>query len=81
MKASAKLGKTLREQCWAVVVKIKYAYTAKEFDDAVTELAMTLPEAHDWLLHKSDVDYWANYLFKGMRWCEMYSNVAESFNA
>ena len=62
-------------------MKIAYAYTEREFDDAVTELAMLSPDAHDWLLRRSDADHWATYLFKGMRWCEMYSNVAESFNA
>ncbi|XP_039140545.1 uncharacterized protein LOC120277771 [Dioscorea cayenensis subsp. rotundata] len=80
MKANAKLGKTLCKQCWDIIVRIAYAYTVKEFDDAITELAMKSPEAHNWLLYKSNVDHWANYLFKGMRWCEMYSNIAESFN-
>ncbi|XP_039146836.1 uncharacterized protein LOC120284095 [Dioscorea cayenensis subsp. rotundata] len=48
MKANGSLGKSLEEQCWVVIVKIAYAYTSKEFNDA---------------------------------WCEMYYNVAESFNA
>ncbi|XP_039130931.1 uncharacterized protein LOC120267344 [Dioscorea cayenensis subsp. rotundata] len=30
---------------------------------------------------KSDLAHWANYMFKGDRWGEMYSNVAESFSA
>ncbi|XP_039118100.1 uncharacterized protein LOC120254012 [Dioscorea cayenensis subsp. rotundata] len=56
-------------------------YKSKEFDDAVSKLVAISTDAHDWLLHKSDIDHWCNYLFKGMRWCEMYSNVVESFNA
>ena len=36
---------------------------------------------HHWLLYKSDVDHWTNYLFKGARWCEMYSNLVELLNA
>ncbi|XP_039146825.1 uncharacterized protein LOC120284076 [Dioscorea cayenensis subsp. rotundata] len=80
-KANGSLGKSLKEQCWSVIVKIAYAYTSKEFDDATHELVAISIDAHDWLLHKSDIDHWCNYLFKGMQWCEMYSNVAESFNA
>lgn len=81
MKTNVRIRKALREQCWAVIVKIAYAYTLKELDDTVGELASILGDAHAWLLHKSDVDHWSNYLFKGVRSCEMYSNVAESFNA
>ncbi|XP_039138187.1 uncharacterized protein LOC120275627 [Dioscorea cayenensis subsp. rotundata] len=81
MKTNSSLGKALRMQCWAVIVKIAHAYTSKEFDDAVYELACLSADTHGWLMNKSDVDHWSNYLFKGMRWCEMYSNVAESFNA
>ncbi|XP_039126995.1 uncharacterized protein LOC120263173 [Dioscorea cayenensis subsp. rotundata] len=81
IKANDSLGKSLKEQCCSVIVKIAYAYTSKEFDDAVRELVTISTDTHDWLLHKSDIDHWCNYLFKGMRWCEMYSNVAESFNA
>ncbi|XP_039131806.1 uncharacterized protein LOC120268481 [Dioscorea cayenensis subsp. rotundata] len=40
MKTNSSLGKSLRMQCWAIVVKIMYAYTLKEFDDAVRELAL-----------------------------------------
>ncbi|XP_039117932.1 uncharacterized protein LOC120253733 [Dioscorea cayenensis subsp. rotundata] len=80
MKANAKVGKTLQEQHWVIVVKIANDCIAKQFDDAITELLMTSSEAHDWLLHKSDVDYRANYLLKGMCWCKIYSNVADSFN-
>lgn len=65
MKVNARLGKTLRKQCWAVVVKITYAYTSKEFDDAVNELASILAVVQDWVLLKSNVDYWFNFLFKG----------------
>ncbi|XP_039139159.1 uncharacterized protein LOC120276473 [Dioscorea cayenensis subsp. rotundata] len=68
-------------QYWAVIVKIAYAYTSKEFDDAVRELTCLSANAHSWLMNKSDVDHWSNFLFKGMRWCEMYSNLAKSFNA
>lgn len=82
MKANDRLGKALKEQCWAVIVKIVYAYTSKEFDDAASELASTSADVHAWLLHKSDVNHWSNYLFRGMQWCEiMYSNVVESLNA
>ena len=54
---------------------------AKEFDDTVNELQATSPEAYHWLIYKSDMAHWSNYLFRGQRWGEMYSNVAESFNA
>jgi len=81
MKTNSNLGKAMRMQCWAVIVKIVYAYTSKEFDDAVRELACISADTHTWLLDKSDVDHWSNFLFKGMRWCKMFSNVAESFNA
>ncbi|XP_039137426.1 uncharacterized protein LOC120274955 [Dioscorea cayenensis subsp. rotundata] len=81
MKVNDSLGKSLKEQCWSVIVKITYAYTSKEFDDAVIELVAISTDAYDWLLHKSNIDHWCNYLFKGIRWCKMYSNVAESFNA
>ncbi|XP_039119170.1 uncharacterized protein LOC120255401 [Dioscorea cayenensis subsp. rotundata] len=47
----------------------------------VRELACLSADAQAWLMNKSDVDHWSNYSFKGMRWCEMYLNVAESFNA
>ncbi|XP_039118070.1 uncharacterized protein LOC120253960 [Dioscorea cayenensis subsp. rotundata] len=80
MKANGRLEKSLKEQCWAVIKKIAYAYTSKEFDDAFSELAAISANAHDWLLHNSDINHWCNYLLKGMRCYEIYSNVAESFN-
>ncbi|XP_039114636.1 uncharacterized protein LOC120249979 [Dioscorea cayenensis subsp. rotundata] len=52
-----------------------------EFDDAVANLLNTSADAHQWLMQKSDLAHWANYMFKGDRWGEMYSNVSESFNA
>ncbi|XP_039141986.1 uncharacterized protein LOC120279189 [Dioscorea cayenensis subsp. rotundata] len=80
-KVNDSLGKSLKEQCWSVIMKIEYAYTSKEFDDVVVELVALSIDTHDWLLHKSDIDHWCNYLFKVVRWYKMYSNVAESFNA
>ncbi|XP_039141186.1 uncharacterized protein LOC120278458 [Dioscorea cayenensis subsp. rotundata] len=52
-----------------------------EFDEAVADLLNTSADAHQWLMQKSDLAHWANYMFKGERWGDMYSNVAESFNA
>jgi len=72
MRTNSTLGKTMRMQCWAVIVKIAYAYTSKDFDDAVQELACLSAEAHAWVIHKSDLHHWSNFLFQGMRWCEMY---------
>ncbi|XP_039135769.1 uncharacterized protein LOC120273201 [Dioscorea cayenensis subsp. rotundata] len=38
MKTNSSIGKALRMQCWVVIMKIAYAYTLKEFDDAVVNL-------------------------------------------
>ncbi|KAJ0962191.1 hypothetical protein J5N97_030019 [Dioscorea zingiberensis] len=81
MKGNTSLGKALKEECWALFTRIAYACTSKEFDDAVKDLLATSAQAHRWLIQKSDVAHWSNYLFKGQRWGEMYPNVAESFNA
>lgn len=56
MKANARIRKALREQCWAVIIKITYVYISKEFEDVVCELASTSGDAHTWLLHKSNID-------------------------
>lgn len=66
MNGHARLRKALREQCWVIIIKIRYAYTLKEFDDVVSELASTLDDVLVWWLHKFDVDHWSNYLFKGL---------------
>ena len=71
----------MREECWSICFRIAWASTAKDFDDTVNELQAISPEAHHWLINKSDMAHWSNYLFGGDRWGEMYSNVAESFNA
>lgn len=76
MKTNARLGKALKDQCWAIVVKIAYAYITKKFDDAVSEFTSLSAVEHDSVLHKSDVDHWSIFLFKGVGWCEMYSNIA-----
>ena len=81
MKGNARLGKSLREDCWSICFRIAWASTSKEFDDTVSELQATSEEAYRWLVEKSDMSHWCNYLFQGDRWGEMYSNVAESFNA
>ncbi|XP_039141173.1 uncharacterized protein LOC120278445 [Dioscorea cayenensis subsp. rotundata] len=65
---------------------VAFAIIDNETDENCTWFLATLGDAlyadvHGWLMNKSDVDHWSNYLFKGMRWCEIYSNVVESFNA
>lgn len=81
IKGNIRLGKALKEERWSIFARITYAYTEKEYDDAVNDLRATSVDAHLWLLQKSDVAHWSNYMFKGERWGEIYSNVAESFNA
>ncbi|XP_039114974.1 uncharacterized protein LOC120250246 [Dioscorea cayenensis subsp. rotundata] len=81
MKANVKLGKSLKERCWSILSRIAFSCAEKEFDDIVADLLNTSVDAHQWLVQKSDLAHWANYMFKGERWGEMYSNVAESFNA
>ncbi|XP_039131790.1 uncharacterized protein LOC120268452 [Dioscorea cayenensis subsp. rotundata] len=81
MKANVRLGKSLKERCWSILSRIAFSCAEKEFDDAVVDLLNTSADAHQWLMQKSDLTHWANYMFKGDRWGEMYSNVVESFNA
>ncbi|XP_039135715.1 uncharacterized protein LOC120273136 [Dioscorea cayenensis subsp. rotundata] len=50
IKANDRLGKSLKEQCWVVIMKITYAYISKEFNDEVSEFAAILANVHDWLL-------------------------------
>ncbi|XP_039138747.1 uncharacterized protein LOC120276076 [Dioscorea cayenensis subsp. rotundata] len=80
MKANVRLGKSLKERCWSILSRIAFSCAEKEFDDAVADLLNTSADAYQWLMQKSDLAHWANYMFKGDRWGEMYSNVAESFN-
>ncbi|XP_039117893.1 uncharacterized protein LOC120253679 [Dioscorea cayenensis subsp. rotundata] len=80
-KTSSGLGKALKDECCSLIVKVAYAYTSAEYEDAVHALSLASIQAHNWLFNKSDMGHWCNYLFKGPRWGEMYSNVAESFNA
>ncbi|XP_039133259.1 uncharacterized protein LOC120270312 [Dioscorea cayenensis subsp. rotundata] len=81
MKANVSLGKSLKERCWSILLRIAFSYAEKEFDDVVADLLNTSADAHQWLMQKSDLAHWANYMFKGERWGKMYSNVTESFNA
>ncbi|XP_039134333.1 uncharacterized protein LOC120271720 [Dioscorea cayenensis subsp. rotundata] len=54
-------------------------------DDEYVKLVTFISDRSKGLINavakKSDLVHWANYMFKGDRWGEMYSNVAESFNA
>ncbi|XP_039118051.1 uncharacterized protein LOC120253919 [Dioscorea cayenensis subsp. rotundata] len=81
MKANVRLGKSLKERYWSILSRIAFSCAEREFDDTIADLLNTSVDAHQWLMQKSDLAYWANYIFKGERWGEMYSNVAESFNA
>ncbi|XP_039145515.1 uncharacterized protein LOC120282728 [Dioscorea cayenensis subsp. rotundata] len=81
LKANGHLGKGSKDECWRLVVKIAYACTSSEYDATVGALSAASTQAHNWLFQKSDMMHWCNYLFRGQRWGEMYSNVAESFNA
>ncbi|XP_039129100.1 uncharacterized protein LOC120265294 [Dioscorea cayenensis subsp. rotundata] len=74
-------GKSLKERCWSILSRIAFSCAEKEFDDVVADLLNTSADAHQWLMQKSDLAHWANYMFKGERWGEMYSNVVESFSA
>lgn len=55
-------------------------FSKKKYDGIVNNLLNVLVDAYHWLLQKSDVAHWSNYMFKSERWGKMYSNVAESFN-
>ncbi|XP_039140557.1 uncharacterized protein LOC120277782 [Dioscorea cayenensis subsp. rotundata] len=81
LKANGHLGKGLKDECWRLVVKIAYACTSSEYDATVGALLTASTQAHNWLFQKSDMMHWRNYLFRGQRWGEMYSNVAEFFNS
>lgn len=81
MRVKTRLGKALREEFRVIIIKIGYACTAREYIAIVSKLASTSIVAHHWLIHKSNIDHWSNYLFKGACWCEIYSNIAKSFNA
>ncbi|XP_039119936.1 uncharacterized protein LOC120256291 [Dioscorea cayenensis subsp. rotundata] len=81
LKANGLLGKGLKDECWRLVVKIAYACTSSKYDATVGAFSAISTQAHNWLFQKSDMMHWCNYLFRGQRWGEMYSNVAESFNA
>lgn len=81
LKSNGQLGKSLKDECWSLIMKIAYACTSFEYDEAVRSLLATSGQAHHWMFQKSDMSHWCNYLFRGQRWGEMYSNVAESFNA
>ncbi|XP_039140498.1 uncharacterized protein LOC120277712 [Dioscorea cayenensis subsp. rotundata] len=54
-------------------------------DDEYVKLITIISDRSKGLINavakKPDLADWANYMFKGERWGEMYSNVAESFNA
>ena len=53
MKRNVRLEKALKE-CRPVFVRIAYAYTVKDYDDAVNDLLATSMDTHHWLLQKSD---------------------------
>lgn len=55
MKRNVRLGKALKEEWLAIVVKIRYTCTVKEYDDIVNDLVSTLVQVHHWLFHKSNV--------------------------
>ncbi|XP_039134530.1 uncharacterized protein LOC120271908 [Dioscorea cayenensis subsp. rotundata] len=75
LKSNGQLGKSLKDECWSLIMKIAYACTSFEYDEAVHSLLATSGQAHHWMFQKSDMSHWCNYLFRG-RWGEMYSNVA-----
>ncbi|XP_039134903.1 uncharacterized protein LOC120272206 [Dioscorea cayenensis subsp. rotundata] len=81
MKANVRLGKSLKERCWSILSRIMFSCAEKEVNDVVADLLNTSADAHQWLIQKSDLAHLVNYMFKGGRWGEMYSNVVESFNA
>lgn len=41
MRVNDRLGKALREKCWAIIIRIMFACTAKEYNTVVSELAST----------------------------------------
>ncbi|MQL75966.1 hypothetical protein Taro_008335 [Colocasia esculenta] len=68
--------------------KVAFALNESEYVAALTEMERKSSEAKDWIL-RNDVEHWANTQFPGeMYMChfdsmyaQMYSNLAESFNA
>ena len=46
MKINARLGKAPKEEYWAIIIRIAYVCMAKEFDDAISELAFVFVLVH-----------------------------------
>ncbi|XP_039118718.1 uncharacterized protein LOC120254745 [Dioscorea cayenensis subsp. rotundata] len=72
MKANVRLGKSMKERCCSILSRIVFSCAEKEFDDAVADLLNISADAHQWLMQNSDLAHWANYMFKGERWREMF---------
>ncbi|XP_039141172.1 uncharacterized protein LOC120278444 [Dioscorea cayenensis subsp. rotundata] len=65
LKSNGQLGKSLKDECWCLIIKIAYACTSFEYDAAVGSLLATLGQAHHWMFQKLDMSHWCNYLLRG----------------
>ncbi|XP_039114503.1 uncharacterized protein LOC120249877 [Dioscorea cayenensis subsp. rotundata] len=75
MKANVRLAKSLKERCWSILSRIAFSCAEKEFDDAVADLLNTSADAHQWLMQKSDLAHWANYMFKVDSYRQAYAEA------
>lgn len=57
-----------------------YSYRVEDHEVALQTMRGIAPDAEIWA-RNSNPNHWANAFFMGERYGEMYSNVAESFNA
>ncbi|MQM19210.1 hypothetical protein Taro_052209, partial [Colocasia esculenta] len=79
-EAAARYRKALKDSLVKTLNKVAFALNESEYVAALSKMERKSPEAKDWIL-RNDVEHWANTQFLGERYGQMYSNLAESFNA
>ncbi|MQL92052.1 hypothetical protein Taro_024672, partial [Colocasia esculenta] len=79
-EAATRYRKALKDSLVKTLNKVAFALNESEYVAALSEMERNSPEVKDWIL-RNDVEHWANAQFPGERYGQMYSNLAESFNA
>ncbi|MQL96741.1 hypothetical protein Taro_029422 [Colocasia esculenta] len=79
-EATTRYRKALKDSLVKTLNKVAFALNESEYVAALSEMERKSPEAKEWIL-RNDVEHWANAQFPGERYGQMYSNLAESFNA
>ncbi|MQL71087.1 hypothetical protein Taro_003416, partial [Colocasia esculenta] len=79
-EGAARYRKALKDSLVKTLNKVAFALNESEYVAALSKMERKSPEATDWIL-RNDVEHWADTQFPGERYGQMYSNLAESFNA